>query len=554
MNEEKFNKLLKSIEWSEQQLEFSRKKRIEFLKQYVGVHSFEHGAEKEVPVNFIALDVQVISRQLTPKAPRVLLSTKDISLQPVAANFEIILNEITEEINLVSTLRKWVLETLFSPFGVLKIGIDEDDETFVDNVFYDDYFCDMSANTESKIDYEGNTYWMDFDTIKEKYPDIELKPDDYTTINQNGQEKAEGISICSTAEVYKDKIRLRDVWLPSEKLFITYAVTSKKKLEEKEWKGPEPYIKLWYLDVPGNNLPLPVVSLIYDLHLLSNSLFRKLGRGAEAQKSVLGFDGVDDEGVKSLQATADGGGIKYTGKEPTKLDVGGIDPKTLAFYLQCKELQNYFAGNIDTTGGLAVAANTLGQEQLISQAASSQLRDMADKTIEGIRKVFQAIAHYEWSSKKKRSTQKNVPILNIKIPIEWNSDSKKGNFEDYDIKIDEYTMQENSPQIRLQKMSLFMQQFVIPYIANIQQDGGSINYQKVIRRAAKLLDESELSDIVEFVDNYSNQQNNMPKNNPQVQSPQQPQLQGGQQPQGGISKAGSDRALSQLLLGGNPGE
>src|SRR5208337_3159153 len=130
-----------------------------------------------------------------------------------------------------------------------------------------------------------------------------------------------------SADQYRDRLWLRDVWLPKEQLLLTVGCNTNTLLKVVEWEGPEcgPYYKLGYSDVPGNLLPLPPVALWRDLHELSNKLFRKLGNQAEGQKTVLGFTGGDEESVSNFQKASDGDGIRYTGAPPQRLTAGGVD-------------------------------------------------------------------------------------------------------------------------------------------------------------------------------------------------------------------------------------
>ena len=513
LSDTQWSKLKASLEWSDRQLEFTKRKRIQAIRDFAGYHYAEGGAQKRVPVPMLALAVSIYIRQLAAQAPRVLITTKRPELKPTAANLELALNQIPEEIGLSATLRRMVMEALFS-IGVVKVGLHkvgtslghDYGEPFVDVVTIDDYFCDMAAKVESNIDYEGNVYWMDYDEVKEakwldKKERDDLKPDEYTVVGPAGEQRAEGVGADSSADQYRDRVWLRDVWLPRDGLLLTMGNQTKTLLKVVEWNGPGlgPYHKLGFADVPGNLLPLPPVSLWRDLHELSNTLFRKLGNQAESQKNVQGFSGGDDESVANFKNASDGEGIRFTGSEPKKLSAGGVDPNTLAFYLQCRDLFSYFAGNLDSLGGLSNRASTLGQDKMLGEAASSQMRDMADRTVDTIRGIFRTLAFYEWHDPiKRRLLEKPIPGTAVSIPVEWNKKSRKGEFNMYDLDIDVYSLQDNSPGARLQKLGVIMQQYVLPLAPMIQQAGGTIDVQSIFKMVGKYADLPELDDIVSF--------------------------------------------------------
>lgn len=519
LSSKKFERLERSIDWSQKQLVFPRKKRMEAVKQFMGSHYAENGSEKIVPVPFLALAVMVYLRQLVPNSPRAMFTADSDRLRPVASTFELAINKIPEEIKLSRTLRKMVAEAMFSPWGVVKCGLHtvgkalghEYGEPFVDLVTFEDYFVDMSAKNPDEIDYEGNDYWIDYESLMESKEIVsgtrdKLSPDDRTYVGPNGEDRADSSTTDSTAETYKDKLWARDVWLPDENLLVTYGITSKKVIFERELKGPPrgPYHKLSFIDVPSESMALPLVSLWRDLHELANALFRKLGNQADSQKTVLGFDGDNEENVNNFQNARDGDGISWTGRKPEQLTAGGIDRNTLAFQLQCRELFSYFANNLDSLGGLAASTETIGQDRLISEASTAQLKDMAESVTDVSQGIFTALAYYEWHDPvKRRRLEKPIPGTDMAIPIEFGPEMKIGSFDLYDLKIDVYSMQDDSPGTKLQKLDLFVNKFVLPLGELATQTGGVIQVEKIFSLASKYMNFPEAEEIVVFVDNIA---------------------------------------------------
>ena len=561
LSNKQWSKLVASISWSERNLEFPKRKRLQSIRQVIGYHYMEGGNEFRVPVPMLALATQIYIRLLTPKNPRCLINTSDPSLKPTAANLELAVNQIPKEIYLSDTIRKMVMEALFS-VGVVKIGIYEVGtqlghkvgKTFVDNVSLDNYFLDMSAKSFDEIDYEGNQYWRDYDEVMDsdwlpKKVRDELKPDEYTLVGPAGEPRAEEISSDESADQYRDRVWLRDLWLPKEGLLITMTTNTNTFLKAVEWEGPKcgPYVKLGFIDVPGNLLPMPPVSLWRDLHELSNKIFRKIGQQAEDAKSVQAFQGGDEESVNNYKAAKDGEGIRYTGAAPITLSTPGVDAKSLAFYLQCRDLFSYFAGNLDSLGGLGNQAPTLGQDKLLNLSASAQMADMSDRVAETVKEIFQALAFYEWGDPtSKRVLDKPIPGLEGKsLPVKWNHQSKRGNFEAYKLDIDVYSLQDNSPGARLQKLQLMLKEFVMPFMQQIQQGHGTVDIKKILELAGKYSDFPEIQEIVKFAEKSQDQM--------------QQQQQGGQPAdtshtsvrvgQPGQSREGGDQQMMQTLMG-----
>ncbi len=562
MSEKKIESLTKSVEWSVRQLEFPRRKRVEAIHQFCGSHYAVNGSQKVVPVNFLKMAVDIYTRILAPHSPRVMMSTKIRDLKATAINIEHAVNEVPEEIGLSSTLRRFIVEALFS-MGILKVGLHTVGNhlghpygtTFVDNVTMDDYFIDMSAKHIKQIQYEGNDYWMDYEDLMsadwvEKGARSTIKPTEPTEIGVNGEERAEGISTDETPTVYRDRIWLRDVWIPREKIIVTYSVKDQKALNVIDWDGPDPgpYPKLGFSDVPGNLLPLAPVQIWRDLHDLGNALFRKLADQGDSEKSVLGFGGGNDDSVIDFKNARDGDGITYKGQEPKELRAGGVNSNTLAFYLQTRDLSSYFAGNLDTLGGLSIASDTVGQDKLMSEAASAQLSDMSVRSIEAFEEVMYAVAYYEYHDPiKERTLEKKIPKTDIVVQTKFGPRDKQGEFSVYDLKVNVYSLQDDSPSTMLRKIGAIVTQYILPLAPLIEQSGGTIDVQRLLELIAKYSGVDEIGEIVQFMEPSS--RNSAPIQSSSASSAAPPQT----KPPGGMSREGASAVVQQQLLAGQSG-
>ena len=506
-----FENLRTAVEWSISQFETPRKKRVEAIRQYVGNHYADGGTDKVVPTNFLELAVTIYMQQLAARAPRALVTAKVPSLRAFAYSTEIAINQIPDEIGLGDTLRRAVVEALFS-LAVVKVGIcssgvcilgHDSGKPFADLISIDNYFCDMSAKTRAGIQFEGDDYWVPVETARALYDGApsEVEPDKHTVTGDNGEERAESVTTDEGADLYEEKVWLRDVWIPSKHQLLTYGVKSKKLFRVIDWDGPEggPYKLLGFSDVPGNLLPLPPVSLWRDLHELGNALFRKLGRQADAKKTVAAFQGGNNEDVEALKKAADGEGIRYNGQKPEPITVGGIDAPTLALYLQTRDLFSYFAGNLDTMGGLAPMTETVGQDKLLNEASSARVNFMRGRTMDFARSIFNALAWYEWTDPvRKRTVDKPVKGTDITIRSQWSEESREGDWLDYNFDIDAFSMQSDTPDTKLQKIGMALERFAFPVLPMLQEQGGMIDFKELMVLIARLSNLPELADIVKF--------------------------------------------------------
>ncbi len=572
---EDFANLKDAVSWSISQLEKPRKERVNAVKQYVGSHYADEGSEKNVPVNLLEMAVCIYTRLLAVRAPQVMVNTEVPQLRRPAKEMEIALNQVPEEVGMAETLRSAITEALFS-VGIIKVGISTTDyvmghaygEPFVDLVTLDDYFCDMSAKSYKQIQFEGNDYWRRLDDVLNsphfpEEPKKDLTSDEHTTVGENGQERAETISQDEGASTYQKMVKLRDVWLPHEQRLITYVPSQDKILSVVDWDGPEngPYHRLSFRDVPGNIMPLPPAQLWRDLHELANALFRKLSKQADSHKRVLAFGGNDNEAIKQFKEAKDGDGIQWQGQQPGQLEASGIDQANLAFFLQTRDLYSYFAGNLDSLGGLAPQAETLGQEELLSNASSTRLQEMRQAVVETVKGVYKHLAWYEWTDPiRTRKITKKVPRSDITIQTVWSAATREGDFLDYNFDIDVHSMEDNSPEKQLQKLNMVAQNYILPLLPLVQKQGGQIDIEALFNLIGEYSNLPELGQILKFKEA-------IPDPDEQVQG-EAPHLQGGgggetsAQPAQttrtyrrenvpGASRSGNERAMTELLMGGD---
>ena len=559
----KFDTLLKSIDWSQTQLNKPRSERNESIRQFAGNHYGVKTADLNTAVNFLKLASDIFIRILAPRKPKCMITTKYSELKPTAATFQAAVNEIPEKINLQRTLKRMVMEALFS-VGFVKVGLHttgtalgyDYGEPFVDNVTLDDVIIDMSAKRMDLIQYVGNTYWLPFEKFMDtaeiqKKSRKKLRPDDHELVGDHGEVRAENLGTDSNASEYEKRIKLRDIFIPNDGVMMTYAVTEKEKLNEFEWEGPDrgPYHVLGFTEVLGNLLPLAPVPTWRDLHELGNMLYRKLGNQADDQKTVLGFSSTDENDVIAFKGASDGDGIPYHGAEPKTLTAGGVSQTTLAFWLNLKDVFAYFAGNLDSVGGLAAQTQTVGQDRLLSEAANAQMQDMSDETKDTTEGIFESLAWYEWNDPVgEKVIQKKIPGTEMTIPVPWNIEAKIGQFDLFDMKIDVHAMQDDSPQTKLQKLDLIMQKYIIPMLPMIQADGGRLDTVDLMRIVAKYADFEELAEIVKWNDQPPDKMAGVPpgsgKGNTTTENIRRSIP--------GSSPQGNSQVLQQLLSGGNP--
>lgn len=571
----KIKRLRNSIRNARQKMKPFREKRMDLLKQFVGYNYSNDGAEDRVPVNLLDLAITIYLQNLSAKSPRIMCSTQHMELKNQALMLEMALNHLLPKIRFADSMRRFVIDALFS-WGIVKVGLEQSSDAeridgfthaagqpFVDVIDLDDWFFDVNAKRWDQIAFCGNRYRIPLADakVKEEFDPAVRSRLVETQMFENNEWGESPVTISSGSggerEFYEPLVELEDVWIPRENKIITLAseMQDLPPLQTIKWKGPAegPYIQLGFSEVPGNIYPKAPAMNFMDLHELTNMLFRKLGRQAERAKTIAGvMDGGEEDGQRVIKAN-DGEMVKLNQPDRVReFKFGGADPQNLAFFLKVEETFSRMAGNLDTLGGLSPQAGTLGQEELLQQGSSKKMQDMQSRTVEAVRAVVRQIAWYLWHDPLIQLPLTYQHPAGVKIPMTFSAEDKKGDYWEYDIDIDPYSMTEQSPGAKLQAMMNIVQQLVIPMAPQIQQQGGTVDFQLLFETIAKYGNTPEVNQILKFQSPPQSPQEPQVSAPPQkgVPPPAQTQHTSVRVNRGGATARGKTNALISQLIGG----
>ena len=581
-------RLYSAIEWSRRKLRPFREHRLTAIKEYVGSRYSEDGAGKRVYLNLIEQAVNTYARQLAASRPKVLVTTRKNDLRARAYELELACNHLLEEINFVNTLRHAVIEGMFS-VGIVKVGMSADTQVEIDGFLHDvgqpfadivtlDHWChDMSVNRWDQISFAGNQFRVPLEEAKEnKEWDAkvrkELKASSKSHMNEGGDATADSVSqgASNSVDEYADFVDLWEIWLPREnKLMVVPSAgmngtVAGKPLSVEDWEGPEggPFHRLSFAEVPGNVMGLPTVALLMDLHELVNSLYRKLSRQAQRQKDVFTYPGGSEEDARRVAESSDGETIRTD--NPAAITVhkySTLDQSNLAFAIQSKSFFSEMAGNLDTLAGLRSEAPTLGQERLLSESSHQRVADMQERTVGFARGVIRDLAAIMWYS----------PMIDLPISKEMNGeqvgdeirwpnpeqdflpeDLREGDFFDYNLDVEPYSMQHHPPAARIAAIDALMMQVLLPGMQMIQEQGKSIDFGAYMKIKSKYMNLPELEEIVVDASGeptgeqvHQERGGNSPTRQAPVTRRENVRIN-----QPGASKGGAEQVLMNTLMGG----
>jgi hypothetical protein len=255
--------------------------------------------------------------------------------------------------------------------------------------------------------------------------------------------------------------------------------------------------------VLNNIMPLPPIANWIDLDDLENKLYTKLGRQASRQKTI----GITDlQGVTDGQTiikTEDGDVIAVGNPNAFKeASFGGVNQQTLGFALNVKAQADFVMGNLSAQMGLGNSSPTLGQEQMIKQAANVRIGSMQGALLSATEAIMRDIAFYlHYHPTLEFNLIREIPGTDLKLPIKWprrdnhmgeEVDVRSGSPDDYLISIEPYSMQEISPGQRAQLLQSIWRQDVLPAI----QLGIQPDFHAYLNKLAKYYDLPELRELV----------------------------------------------------------
>ena len=514
-------RLRESMEWSTRRMEPFRKRHREIVSMFAGSRYGPSRLNDMTPVNILKLAVEVWLRQLASKTPGVLVTAGSPAHKTGAYDLQIAMNFLLEHIRFGDTISAAVRNAIFT-LGVIKVGITdqfndratgitmESGQPYAESVLVEDWLHDMNARHKNEWDWCGNRYQVAYDQVMEN-PDFDdrvknqISPDDdHRSTCGEGISSRHSTGTSAQDTNYHRHVELWDIWIPDDKLLVTVPdQESLDPLQVREWEGPEkgPFHLLSFSDVPGNVMPAAPAQALYELQDLMSVLFNQLGRQAKRQKTIIVADGraeADGTAMRAMEAQ-DGEVIRTSHIDGIRqMEYSGVNQGNMAFTHWVRDLMNYVSGNIDSIGGLAQQGDTLGQERLLAQSSSQMIQDMQSTVIRFSGEVVTDLAQYLYND-----PFSELPLVKKiqgygDIPFNWGPENRKEDFFHYNFKVAPYSLQDKGPSQRINTLTQFVTEFIMPASQMIAEGGGQFDIQEFIELYAEYNDFPEIASLVKF--------------------------------------------------------
>lgn len=381
-----------------------RAARMMYLKQYVGQYYHKSkGITGNEPVNLIFNTVRVLTPNLVMNNPKNEVHTDFIPHQDYAFLLGRGINSTEERIKFADTLRAGIVSAFFA-FGLFKTGIAESGQL----LYMDDINIDPGSVYTDMVDLDNLcidptcTEWdhAAFLGDKIRVPRQNLLDNDnydhdlIVALPQSGSlqgmakdskflsQKQDPTSHMNSAMDYVDVVEL---WVPSANAVVTIpdpsSTLTDKYLSIRDYYGPKegPYTKLSLtLPVPNNALPVAPISVWYDLHMMSNKIFKKTFEQADRQKDLAVFNPSATDQAEDMRDAMDGEMVPGDPDSVKVVSYGGQNRQNEAMLGQLQTWYNYVAGNPDQIAGIQSNADTATQATILQGNASIAMSDMRD--------------------------------------------------------------------------------------------------------------------------------------------------------------------------------
>ena len=495
-----------------------RSARVHFLKEYVGQYYDESSAAVGThALNLIFNAVRVLVPTLVMNFPKHVIETPYLQVRQYANLLGLALDQHDKKINICDAYRRMIVDAIFT-LGILKTGLAQSDSVLVfdddqglnqvDNgtiytecVNFDNFVVDPGCE---EYMFHDATFMGDRVTLpRQMLLDSGLYNNDLVErLPRAGGKVMEGrASDISMKEInedsnfdLQDEVEVYEIWVPSANSIVTVPaakdVTFDDYLRVADYYGVKegPYTFLALTPpVPGNPLPVPMVGIWYDLHVLANRMAKKIVEQAERQKDIVAYKSSAADDADMLKNAGDGEAIKVDDLDGTKTISFGGQQNSNENHLNALEgWFNMMAGNPAQVGGQNIEAKSATAANILQTNSGVGLEDMKDM-------VYRMAAS---ESRKRAWYMHTDPLMQVPLTqrqmqpggvvlgpdgVPWlqpptmqdiqvilTPEQKSGNYIDFVFNIEPESMGRVDSKVRLQQELSFCQQ-VVPAVAAAAQ-------------------------------------------------------------------------------------
>lgn len=482
---------------------------------------------EETAVNLLNQFETTVSREMASNRPKASITSKWSGLKPTAAKLEVLVNHYIDRMGYARKLQSVARSSLWG-IGAIWQGLENLDsveiapgefytptEVACRLIHYSDLIIDMEAGDWDELEFIGHVFRMPLEAArKEPSFDKEARKKMLSTRDsQSSETSRDDDNIAFDQSMRKDalvdEVELINLYLPQTQETVTMlsggeTMGPDSLLRRVPYEGPERQLgeyHLLYHDMIDDSVhPVPPMFNLLGLHEFSNRMFRKIARKSDREKDILLFTGGTDADSNRIVTSGDGDAISVgqaTNFNPVSF--GGPTQGSVTAWTLARENFNRQAGNIDLVGGLGPQSETLGQDTLLTQSANKTISYYQENMVEFTRGLIESLAWYLWDDPVlEQKLAMEVPETGDELPFTWTPESRIGDFSDYAFSVEPYSLPHMPPGARAAGITQLLNTVIMPLLPAMQQEGVSLDVDRLLRTLGKYTGLTEINDIVRF--------------------------------------------------------
>jgi hypothetical protein len=237
------------------------------------------------------------------------------------------------------------------------------------------------------------------------------------------------------------------------------------------------------------------------MHDLQNRLHRRMEDDSDAHRVVNVYPPNMSDDAERLRTAERNSWQRGTSPEQIKqFEMGGIDQRDMAMATFLQNEYDRFAGNLQAMGGLGAQASTVGQEEIISGNLARNVADMRMAVVSFASECVLDLGRLMWEDQT-LELQTSIPVGNsgIEVSSNWMPDYRQGAFEDYEFRVEPYSMVFKTPEQHLQELFQVLRELA-PLWPMFQASGATFDAEAIVDEIARLKNRPEFRKFITFAD------------------------------------------------------
>lgn len=468
-------------------MENFRRARLMFIRSYVGqYYDRDKGRIGSEPLNLIFNAIRVLVPNLVSNFPKTNVSSPYLPYRDYGKTLGLALDFNAKQINIRDVYRRGIVDALFT-MGIFKTGLassndavsfgDDLDidpgEIYTRNVDFDNFVFDPTIRGDmSEASFTGDRIIVPRrellesglynNSMVEQLPALQAR--DHTDRTRRVSELSRR-NITSHAFL-EEEVEVLELWVPAANAIVTVPgsrdVTFEDYMRVTDYVGdPDgPYTMLSFTPpVPGNPLPVAMVGVWHDLHVMANNMAVKVMDQADRQKDVVVYKPSSADDAVELRDAADGEAIAVEDPDGVKtVSFGGQKQSNELHLMQLQGWFNQMAANPQGVGGQDLRADSATEAGILNQNANIGLNDMQDLIYIAGAKEAAKRAFYLHTDPlinlplvRREIVQTPLGFEHQDIQIFLTPEARRGDFLDFAFEFEQDSMQRVDQNLRLQR-------------------------------------------------------------------------------------------------------